>query len=461
MVGHQWFTRINNPTTRGADTHAKQEREMSSRSFCTRNKGACRRLCAVVALSALCVLLLVTCAALSVLYNNHTSRKSEKLFNHQNMSDGYNSLTKANNELKRDNEILKEQNARLHEQNKLVNRTTAELRSMNLALSLKSSKLSEGIVNLTSTNTQLTQEYEQLAQYSSEQEAQRLNVSQTVDLLVSSNTRLQEEKRRLSETSDLLRDEMIQVKRDNQELVEINDKFQGEIQNLTEMIGAFSKDDLERLQEEVTQLQEQNQNLSAVLLRERQEAAEKERRRTKEVQQMAADLHSANEAYRSLDLHCPVVNQKTRERICKKCHNSWKQFESKCYYFSSRTLDWSASKSWCRTQGGDLLVINSEQEQKFIFDSSRTLDPSGTRLWIGLSDEDEEGRWRWVDGSRVTSDEQYWLRRPGVGAEPDDWRLDDPLGEDCGHIDTSENALESWMDGSCKIAYRWICEKNF
>lgn len=55
---------------------------------------------------------------------------------------------------------------------------------------------------------------------------------------------------------------------------------------------------------------------------------------------------------------------------------------------------------------------------------------------------------------------RYWLNRPGVGTEPDDWKLDDPQGEDCGHIDTTEKALKSWMDGSCKIAYRWICEKD-
>uniref|UniRef100_A0A8D3AGA2 C-type lectin domain-containing protein n=1 Tax=Scophthalmus maximus TaxID=52904 RepID=A0A8D3AGA2_SCOMX len=125
------------------------------------------------------------------------------------------------------------------------------------------------------------------------------------------------------------------------------------------------------------------------------------------------------------------------KRICKKCHNSWKQFESKCYYFSARTLTWSSSRAWCRTQGGDLLIVDSEQEQRFIFDSSSSVESSGARLWIGLTDEEQEGDWRWVDGGRVTSD-----------------------GEDCGHIDTTEKALKSWMDGSCKIAYRWICEKD-
>lgn len=51
------------------------------------------------------------------------------------------------------------------------------------------------------------------------------------------------------------------------------------------------------------------------------------------------------------------------ERLCRKCDNSWKQFQMKCYYFSSRMLSWSSSRAWCQTQGGDLLIINSEEEQ--------------------------------------------------------------------------------------------------
>ncbi|KAM6963927.1 C-type lectin domain family 4 member E-like [Tautogolabrus adspersus] len=285
-------------------------------------------------------------------------------------------------------------------------------------------------------------------------------MSETIRYLDASLNQREEEKQQVSEMVDLLRDELIQVREKNHELVEINNKLQREVKNLSESLAALVSDDCEehntQLQKRVTELQEQKQNLSSVLMKERQEAAEREESTRNEMNQTAA----MQEAYHSLDLYCPVVNHKTKERNCKRCPDSWRLFENKCYYFSSRTLTWGSSRAWCQTQGGDLLVIDSEPEQIFIFESSRALQQSGSRLWIGMTDAEVEGEWSWVDGSSVTSNRQYWLSRPGIGTEPDDWKQDDPLGEDCGHIDTSENTLTSWMDGSCKNPYGWICEKD-
>ncbi|XP_026206459.1 C-type lectin domain family 4 member M-like [Anabas testudineus] len=443
MVGHQWLPWINNPAPGSSVsvTSAKQEQELCS--LRSRKILTCSHLCPLVVLSTLCLLLLVSCAALSVLYTNESDRKPEwkNLSCYQNMSASYLTLTKANTELKKENEILKKLRVALDEETTLLNQTAAQLMSANLALTLENSELMEKIVNLSSANLQLIQKHEKLVQLTSEQEEQKLNLSQTIEYLVMSNSQKEEEKRRLFEANGLLTEELFQLKETNQELVEINDRLQG-------------------LSKRVTELQELNQNLSTTLVKEKEEAAEQEKSSKEEMEQVVVDVQLMNEAYHSLDLYCPVVNQKTRERLCKKCDNSWKQFQMRCYYFSSRKLSWSSSRAWCQTQGGDLLIVNSEEEQRFIFDASQAQEQSSTRLWIGLTDVEEEGDWRWVDGSKVTSDLQFWLSRAGTGTEPDDWKLDDPLGEDCGHIDMSEHALKSWMDGSCEMPYRWICEKN-
>lgn len=223
--------------------------------------------------------------------------------------------------------MLKEHSVRLEEQTKLLNRTSAKMMSVNLALSSESAELMEQIVNLTSTNLQLTQEHERLVQLTSEQEEEKLNMSQTIRRLVDSNTQQEEERRRLSEVSRLLRDELSQLKEKNQELLEINDKFQGQIKNLSEQVGALLN--CEEASKRVTELQERNQNLSGMLMTERQEAAEQEER-------TVADMNSMKEAYNSLDLYCPVVNLKTKGTYVVSFHNFNNDFINglKTYSFS-------------------------------------------------------------------------------------------------------------------------------
>lgn len=328
-------------------------------------------------------------SSLSFSDHNESISRSEwrrLLVDYQNISESFLAAAKANTDLRGDNDVLKQRSVWLEQQTQLLNKTSAKLLSVNLALRSESTNLMERILNLTSTNSQLVQENERLVQHTSEQEEERLNTSQTIRHLLDSNTRREEERRRLAEMSRLLKDELSQLQEKNQELLGINNGFQGEIKNLSEQVGALL--DCEetsahntQLQQKVTELQVQNQNLSSVLLKERQEAAG-------QVEQTAANMHSMKEACSSLDLYCPVVNFKTKgtqnadqrevschhtegpsiylcfsERVCRKCPESWQLFDNKCYYFSSRMLTWSSSRAWCQTQGGDLLIVDSEPEQ--------------------------------------------------------------------------------------------------
>ena len=50
--------------------------------------------------------------------------------------------------------------------------------------------------------------------------------------------------------------------------------------------------------------------------------------------------------------------------------------------------------------GGNLVSINSEEEQEFIYETFIENDTSGDiAKWIGLTDSSIEGKWEWVDGS--------------------------------------------------------------
>jgi hypothetical protein len=61
------------------------------------------------------------------------------------------------------------------------------------------------------------------------------------------------------------------------------------------------------------------------------------------------------------------------------------------YYRSTGSAFWSTARANCQAMGGYLVTITSAGENNFVFNTW----PSG---WIGLTDEVNEGTWRWVTG---------------------------------------------------------------
>ncbi|KAI1887285.1 hypothetical protein AGOR_G00188670 [Albula goreensis] len=64
-------------------------------------------------------------------------------------------------------------------------------------------------------------------------------------------------------------------------------------------------------------------------------------------------------------------------------------------------------------------------------------------VWIGLTDRENEGTWKWVDGTTLTTG--YW--RSG---EPNNAGS----GEDCAAMHP-----EGWNDLPCSDTTCWVCEK--
>ncbi|XP_067371591.1 CD209 antigen-like protein C [Channa argus] len=123
----------------------------------------------------------------------------------------------------------------------------------------------------------------------------------------------------------------------------------------------------------------------------------------------------------------------------KTCPAGWKKFSYSCYLLSTESGSWTKGREDCRKRGADLVVINSAEEQTFL----SAFTTMGT--WIGLSDSDEEGTWRWIDGTTLTF--KNW----------DDRELVEASGEDCGDIIQKGNTFD---DVPCERSLQWICEKN-
>ncbi|KAG5260883.1 hypothetical protein AALO_G00297610 [Alosa alosa] len=122
--------------------------------------------------------------------------------------------------------------------------------------------------------------------------------------------------------------------------------------------------------------------------------------------------------------------------------DGWIARKPSLYKVSSEKRSWQESRDSCLNMGADLIVVNDIEEQKFLLPYKN--------VWIGLSDTDNEGVWKWVDGTPLTI--KYWA--PG---EPNN-----AGNEDCAEISSNAaNPMKAWNDVPCYSSFQYICEDHF
>ena len=135
-------------------------------------------------------------------------------------------------------------------------------------------------------------------------------------------------------------------------------------------------------------------------------------------------------------------------------------FEGHAYEFVDTPMAWNDAFSFAENKGGTLVQINSFQENTFLTDfllkttTSRINWPFravGLYSWLGGSDHDLEGAWKWSDGSDVSVSAQtsrpMWGNGPGFGVgqtEPDNYY---------GTQHCLALGLEQWPTGNAESAY--------
>ncbi|KAM9434918.1 C-type lectin domain family 6 member A-like [Clarias gariepinus] len=142
--------------------------------------------------------------------------------------------------------------------------------------------------------------------------------------------------------------------------------------------------------------------------------------------------------------------QQTRQQH----EGEWKTLGSKSYIFSAFKRNWAQSRDYCVEKGGHLVIINSQAEQDLV--SSQI----GETHWIGLNDLETEGAWMWVNNQPLKeTDVKFWFISPEGSGEPDNWKVQDPSGENCGALGTEAGSFHKWFDASCHKLKLFICEK--
>ncbi|KAM3623642.1 uncharacterized protein V6R79_013699 [Siganus canaliculatus] len=200
-------------------------------------------------------------------------------------------------------------------------------------------------------------------------------------------------------------------------------KIQNINQNLTE--------ETSMLQEEKELLMTQNRNLTA------------ENEQLHNLTEETSVLQEEKELLMTKNRNLAAENERLHNMIeATRCPSSWIKFDNSCYLISDTLKNWNDGRNMCKGHGADLVIISNIMEQAFITSLRQW-------VWIGLTDEEEEGSWKWVNGEAVTT--TYWNEgEPNNGAG----------GEDCVVIRNIFPKINNWNDLSCGQSIKFVCERT-
>ncbi|XP_072255314.1 CD209 antigen-like protein A isoform X2 [Pyxicephalus adspersus] len=117
------------------------------------------------------------------------------------------------------------------------------------------------------------------------------------------------------------------------------------------------------------------------------------------------------------------------------CEMDWIHYGLNCYNLSLDAKTWNSAKKDCEEKGAHLVVIDGEDEMKFL----DVFPHASEYLWIGLT---KSGEWKWVDGSSLNK--AFWAK-----GQPNNYKGK----QNCGKLHAGLH------DRDCPEASRYICEK--
>ena len=125
---------------------------------------------------------------------------------------------------------------------------------------------------------------------------------------------------------------------------------------------------------------------------------------SEDVPELNCNLISGNEVSFEVQLNI--------EQILDNGFTSGVIYNDSYYFVSNFSTTWTNSDSICNSLGGNLLVIETMEENQFIIDNLNLSDTHSPGLWIGLRQNfnsliysEPNGGWEWVNGVQLTFNE--------------------------------------------------------
>jgi hypothetical protein len=128
-----------------------------------------------------------------------------------------------------------------------------------------------------------------------------------------------------------------------------------------------------------------------------------------------------------------------------RCEGIAFQLDGHAYCLNGSEIGWGEAQKACLADGGNLAAVETVEENEALSRRFKSRVALPGPLWLGLTDAEEEGRFRWASGERV--DFEQWL-----GGEPNDF-----ADEDCVEWHPSHGG---WNDIACGQRRASLCQET-
>ena len=142
--------------------------------------------------------------------------------------------------------------------------------------------------------------------------------------------------------------------------------------------------------------------------------------------------------------------QDGKKACVENCTQPWEVNGQHCYFWSNDSKSWEEAEKTCREKGGHLASVRTNATNNYILEEWDKRNPiAKEHFWIGGTDEEKEGVWKWIDGR--TWQFTYWASdRPGGTTG----------------INANQNCLQyerishKWYDFRCKESEKFLCSRK-
>ena len=127
------------------------------------------------------------------------------------------------------------------------------------------------------------------------------------------------------------------------------------------------------------------------------------------------------------------------------CPQKWEENKGHCYLWSKTKQNWTIAEQMCIKNKGHLASITNQDIHNYIWNKLQTATVSS--VWVGGTDKDKEGIWKWSDGS--VWDFTKWPK------EPNNYNNQDCLVI----LKNNTSTHNGWHDTWCHAHHRFVCNR--